>query len=189
MMNFNTDMVQDYAYWPDLFTAEECDRMLEIGRSLVKEDGVYGDDAKQNESVRKSKIAWVPNGKDTVIYYQKISQAVIDMNSQFFKFDLSGFFEQLQFTEYTAPGGKYGLHMDRSYAITTRKLSIVLQLTDPSEYEGGELQLLVSGDTLALPKERGTLLIFPSFVMHQVTPVTKGMRNSLVGWVAGPSFK
>jgi PKHD-type hydroxylase len=66
---------------------------------------------------------------------------------------------------------------------------MVLQLTDPSQYEGGNLQIVTGGDPLTVRKQRGLVAVFPSYVLHQVTPVTKGSRQSLVAWITGPQFK
>ena len=72
---------------------------------------------------------------------------------------------------------------------TTRKLSITVQLSDATEYEGGELQFMVNQNIITAPKEKGTAIIFPSFCLHRVTPVIKGSRKSIVGWIAGPPYR
>jgi PKHD-type hydroxylase len=82
----------------------------------------------------------------------------------------------------------YGWHQDYGGTIS-RKLSMVVQLTDPSEYEGGNLQVFTSEQPKNIRKQRGLIAVFPSFIVHQVTPVTQGTRQSLVAWVSGPSFK
>jgi PKHD-type hydroxylase len=68
-------------------------------------------------------------------------------------------------------------------------LSVSIQLTDPSEYEGGDLYLYDEDKGMLMNKSQGTLILFPSFVLHEVTPITKGERNSLVAWITGPNFK
>ena len=79
-------------------------------------------------------------------------------------------------------------HQDYGFAIS-RKLSITVQLTDPSEYEGGNLQILTADEPANITRKRGMIALFPSYVLHQVTPVTRGSRQSLVAWVSGPAFK
>jgi PKHD-type hydroxylase len=64
-----------------------------------------------------------------------------------------------------------------------------VQLADPSEYEGGNLQVMTSGQPQTVRKQRGLIAVFPSYVLHQVTPVTQGSRQSLVAWVSGPAFR
>ena len=71
---------------------------------------------------------------------------------------------------------------------SSRKISIVVQLSDPLEYEGGELQISDGGTNRVCEKTKGTIIIFPSYLLHRVTPVTKGTRRSLVLWVTGPPF-
>ena len=66
---------------------------------------------------------------------------------------------------------------------------MVLQLTDTANYEGGNLQIRVGGDPQTVRKQRGLIAVFPSYVLHQVTPVTQGNRQSLVAWISGPPFK
>jgi len=70
-----------------------------------------------------------------------------------------------------------------------RKISLSLQLSEPSDYEGGELVLQAGDSERVAEKARGTLIAFPSFVLHRVRPVTAGVRKSLVIWVAGPEFR
>ncbi len=111
------------------------------------------------------------------------------LNQKYFNFDLFGITEGLQFTNYTAPSGNYGKHVDRSFSIPIRKLSMSIQLSNPNEYEGGDLLLHEGEEGIPLLKEQGTLLLFPSYILHEVTPVTKGERNSLVTWITGTPFK
>ena len=113
----------------------------------------------------------------------------MSLNSQFFKFDLFGLAEGMQFTKYTAPGGKYGTHIDRITGGLTRKLSFTLQLSDPADYVGGDLQLHLGDDPLKMNREQGYVAVFPSYVLHEVTPVTEGTRYSLVSWITGAPFK
>jgi PKHD-type hydroxylase len=74
-------------------------------------------------------------------------------------------------------------------SISHRKVSITIQLSDPSEYEGGDLELWYGGSIIQIPKNKGLTVLFPSFSMHRVTPITKGTRKSLVLWVGGEHYK
>ena len=111
------------------------------------------------------------------------------MNDKYFKFDIFGVTEGLQFTSYKAPGDKYGKHVDRSLGTVVRKLSISIQLSDPQEYKGGELCFYDSAEKQLAPQNQGTFIIFPSFVQHEVMPITQGERHSLVCWITGKPFK
>jgi PKHD-type hydroxylase len=73
--------------------------------------------------------------------------------------------------------------------IRVRKLSLVIQLSDEEDYVGGNLELKFGKEPVILSKKRGTMLLFPYYVLHRVTPVTEGTRYSLVSWVTGPAFK
>mgnify|MGYP003677217951 FL=1 len=70
-----------------------------------------------------------------------------------------------------------------------RKLSLSIQLTDPKEYEGGELYIYEGDKGEKMKQGQGDLILFPSYMLHEVKPVTKGERNSLVCWVTGKQFK
>ena len=80
------------------------------------------------------------------------------------------------------------MHIDKLYKGTIRKLSITIQLSSPQDYEGGDL-ILHNGEPEKMQKELGKLIVFPSYTLHEVTPVTKGTRYSLVAWVAGKPFR
>jgi PKHD-type hydroxylase len=113
----------------------------------------------------------------------------MSLNDRFFGFDLWGFSEGLQFTEYKSSGSKYDDHIDRSCNGVIRKLSVVIQLTDPKKYKGCDLELITSMTPNKMSRERGHLVIFPSYILHRVTPLERGTRHSLVGWVTGKPFK
>lgn len=187
--NLHVDKIQDWAYFDNAFTDDQCDELIEYCRKQDLQDGKINAGGELSD-IRKSQIAFIPPTDFMIPYYQKISAIVLSLNEQFFKFDLHGFGENLQFTEYVAPTGKYNSHVDRAYNIPIRKLSIVLQLTDSDAYEGGDLELISQIEhPSAMPRTRGTLIAFPSFQLHRVTPVTSGTRNSLVGWINGKQFK
>ena len=119
---------------------------------------------------------------------------ILKANANNFGFDLVKDFN-MQFGEYKEDDkGFYDWHADQGLVtnkLIDRKLSIVVQLTDPSEYEGGQLEFNVEGN-LFTPnnfEKKGSVIVFPAFYMHRVTPVTKGVRNSLVAWVNGPNFR
>ena len=164
--------------------------MIDICKSFPLEDGLFGTEFSADNRVRDSKIAFVPPIQEMTPFYQKLTDGVFLLNDRNWNFDLFSFNEHLQFTEYCAPGGKYDSHVDTWFGGPIRKLSIVVQLSDENEYEGGDLRAFFSIERpMPLPRTRGTLIAFPSYVLHQVTPVTHGTRHSLVGWVTGNPFK
>jgi PKHD-type hydroxylase len=185
--SFKLDEVNFYAYWNNAFTKEECLKIIEIGKNKGLVKGVtYGDNT---EDIRESNITWLYPNDDMDWVFRNCTDIINDLNDRFFKFEINGFNEGFQFTNYKAPSGKYGRHMDRGYNTLIRKLSVSIQLTDASEYEGGELCLYDGDEAVIMDKSQGTLIVFPSFILHEVKPVTKGERNSLVSWITGPAFK
>ena len=183
--NFYLDKVNSYAFWEKVFTPEECEKIIKI----AKNKGLIKGLTKSKTDVRKSKITWLYASDDLDWVYRRITDIVLNLNDRFFQFDLHGLNEGLQFTNYKAPSDKYGKHIDRANNLIIRKLSLSIQLTDPKEYEGGELYLYEDDKGLEMKKEQGTLVLFPSYILHEVKPVTKGERNSLVSWVTGKQFK
>jgi len=142
------------------------------------------------ESVRKSKIKWLHPNDDSSWLYDKILNMVVEANQSMWNFNLYSVIDSIQYTVYSEGGGHYDWHMDIGPgSISHRKVSIVTQLSDPSEYEGGDLELWYGGGTIQIPKHKGLTVIFPSFSMHRVTPITKGTRKSLVLWVGGEHYK
>jgi PKHD-type hydroxylase len=174
----------------EVFTNEEIDRIKVIGRRLGMERSQTGSGENCLDH-RRSFSSWIMPNEHTSWIYQRLSELVNQNNSKFFNFDLTQI-ETLQFTYYSdKEDGCYKSHIDPlNWSLPhNRKLSIVLQLSDPSEYEGGELKLHTSNNPITIQKEKGYVVTFPSYTLHEVTPVTKGNRYSLVAWVHGPSFK
>lgn len=185
---FELDHVENWAYYSGAFSADDCAKIIEIGnRRIVDDSRVQGNQL--NNKIRLSKNSWLMPNDDSNWIFRRVTDVIMDLNNKYFKFDLFGFIEGFQFTRYDAPGGKYDQHIDRGLNTWTRKLSFVLQLTDPKEYEGGDLELIFGDEPTQPKKEQGFVTVFPSYVLHRVTPVTKGTRYSLVAWITGPAFK
>jgi len=186
--NFELDQINLYAFWNNAFSKEECQTIINIAKDkgLVK-GTTLNDDNKKN--ARNSNISWLCPTDNMEWAFRRVTDITLNLNERFFKFDLFGINEGFQFTNYEAPSGKYGKHVDRGMNILVRKLSISIQLTNPEEYEGGELKLYDGEEETVMSKEQGTLVIFPSYVLHEVMPVIKGERNSLVTWITGKQFK
>lgn len=190
---FNIDTVENWAYMNNVFTEEECNKIKRIALAKGKEDATVigsNQEDKIDPKIRKNSVVWLSEkDKDLNWMYQKLAGVAMNLNEQFFKFDLYGFCEDMQFTEYEAPGEFYSEHMDKVYNGVSRKLSLVVQLTDPDEYEGCELKINTGGEPAIMRKDQGTVFAFPSYILHQVTPITKGTRHTLVCWIGGKNFK
>ena len=170
-----------------MFSPEELDRIVATGQALSTEQGIaLGTDP----DYRRSQIAWFNAVEEHAWIYNTLTWNVQTVNRDYFEYDLTHI-EPLQFTEYDSSyQGHYDKHLDIGRSMGgSRKLSFILQLSDPEEYEGGDVILHYTSEPLVLPKERGKLIFFPSWALHDVTPVTQGIRRSLVGWVAGPKFR
>jgi PKHD-type hydroxylase len=186
---FEVEKTNAWAYWEQAFTSEECQKIIDYANEFKKIDAVVYNKSEPNNEIRESKVVWITPNPDINWVYQRMTDVITKLNADYFNFDLFGFTEGLQFTEYNAPSGHYGKHIDSMFNGTVRKLSFVLQLSDAKDYEGGELQIHLSDKPEVMKKEQGTLIAFPSPTLHQVTPITEGRRYSLVGWITGKPFK
>lgn len=179
----------------DFITSEDIDYILsrpewkDLQEAAVLSGGV----PTLNTEIRSSSTCWMKYDPDNAILWTKFLDMVWRVNQQYFQFDLSGFIEPGQLSIYTSNNkSHFGWHTDFSieHSYVPRKLSICILLNDPSEFEGGELQTMVNSDKVqTLEQAKGRAWAFPSWTLHQVTPVTKGVRKSLVLWVCGPGFK
>lgn len=158
-----------------------------------------------NLSKRDSKTTWIDSSHwvcGTCYHY------VLLANRKNFLYDIDGFDnESMQYTKYES-NEYYGWHQDSGlHSVSTpgdnleqnfvvsnsekvRKLSVIVQLSNPEDYEGGEVQFMRDdGRTYFAPKEKGTIIIFDSRVTHRARKVHSGTRKSLVGWIVGPRWK
>ena len=181
------DTTENWAWCKDIFNPSELDAIVRIGHSSEIERATTfgGSDPK----VRDSYVNFLYPGEVTSWVFERVAGAINGINAKYFGFDLYGMEQGLQFTRYEAPGEHYDWHIDKGLGREPRKLSLSIQLSNPDDYEGGDLELWFGGEPVKAARERGMITFFPSYVMHRVTPVTKGTRYSLVCWVGGPSFK
>ena len=177
--------------WKDAFTPKEVDRIIAYGDMLQPMKAVLAGRSDNTDHLRITRVAWMEKKPEIQWLHARLEEMVLQINTRFYRYDLYGLNEAFQYTVYEgAEGGYYGWHVDvgeKNYE--PRKISLSLQLSDPSGYEGGDLMLQAGAGEFSAEKARGTLIAFPSFVLHRVTPVTSGTRKSLVIWVAGPDFR
>lgn len=188
---------EPFVTWTNGFTDQElsdiekyCDKDLELKKATIA--GKTDED--EFSAIRNSKVAWISYNQETVWFYDRMAYIARCLNGQFYKFDLWGFSEDFQYTVYDGTEkDHYTWHVDMisESANTTppRKLSMVLQLSDPESYNGGNLQIMTSSSFTDVRKERGLVTAFPSYILHRVTPVTKGIRKTIVIWTTGPQFR
>ena len=140
--------------------------------------------------IRKSEIKWIHPDDKSLWVYERITQYAQQANNELWKFNLYSIIDSIQYTVYYEGGGHYDWHIDIGpNLINHRKISITIQLSDPDDYEGGDLEIWTGGEFKTIERKQGCAILFPSFLMHRVTPVTKGIRKSLVLWLGGDSYK
>lgn len=167
-----------------IFSAEDCRQIMDLSRTRRQRAGTM---MYARPDIRKSTIAWINFAEDSGWLYEKVWQTFHAVN-RWFKFDLLGLVDEIQFARYSV-GDSFGWHLDAGGGQTsTRKLSMSVQLCDDHEYSGGDLEICACPQ-LDARRRRGTIIVFPSFLAHRVTAITRGSRCSLVAWAHGPVFK
>jgi PKHD-type hydroxylase len=173
---------------PNALDAHQCDLVVSLMAELGLTQGVVArqaDDAPGvDDSVRRVRQAVLPRTAATAPVYERVAEAAHAANRASFGFEL-GDLEDLVVVEY-GPGDFFNWHLDLGPAAPTRKLSLSIALSSPDEYTGGAITFPgreVGGTA------RGTAVVFPSFLLHGVQPVTRGLRRVLLAWVGGPRFR
>ena len=185
---FEANQVENWAYMDNVFTPEECQKIIDYGNLLKNSKAGITNANLLDKKIRDSNISWIDVNENTNWFYERLAHSVVNLNNNFFKFDIYGFVENLQFTKYEK-GQYYNSHLDTGLNMVVRKLSVVVQLSNEKDYEDGELKIYTNKKGNALRKTQGTVFVFPSFMLHEVLPIKSGTRYSLVGWISGPSFK
>lgn len=170
----------------ELKTIEKNIQSLELNKATTL--------GEQSDSIRVSRVRWIPQDDTWSWMYSRLENMIEEANDALWQFELISMPELIQFTEYHAnEKGHYNWHQDIGSGVASgRKVSVTVQLSSPDEYEGGELQITQGGPydlAYTAPKIEGSVTIFPSYMLHRVTPVTKGVRKSFVLWVGGMPFK
>ena len=185
------DHYMDSCWIENYFTAAEVDALTEIYKnSQNKKVAEVSSEGLIKEDLRKSTVTFLePNDPAHAPFINKLAQLAIQVNFERYRFDLMGFYEPIQIAEY-GEGDFFDWHSDFSVGpASTRKLSLSVQLSHGDEYEGGDLEFMINTDHVKAPRTKGAVVIFPSFVLHRVTPITAGTRRSMVGWVTGMPFR
>lgn len=195
-------MILEHYYWyfDSVIKPEICNKIVEMGISLKERHAgeVGGFENPIVHSVRDSKVGWF-----TDRWMYELLQPFVDIanveSGWNFEWDWS---EEIQFTEYF-PNQHYDWHSDQNskpydsnnhsgFVGKYRKLSTIVSLTDHRDYIGGDLQFDYGGGDIRTCyeiKPKGSVIVFPSFVRHRVTPIYRGIRHSLVMWNLGKPYK
>ena len=188
----------DWVTLNDVFTQEELGWVENIADSLdedipqIGEALPNGEQPWRNVDFRKSKVKWIGMNPDTRWLFDKISWLIAQANKDFFNFDIWGHWETgIQYTIYDEQGSHYDWHMDLGAGLSSiRKLSITVLLNEPEvDFNGGDLEFKQAKNNVAVPRVGNSAVIFPSYMLHRVTPVDAGVRKSLVFWCTGPPFR
>lgn len=176
---------------PIAFSAAECVEILGLVATMpVQDAGLVRQ--QRDHNLRRADLVWLDDVPGAEWVMGRIIEVVRRANSDVFMFDINAFEESPQVARYDAAReAHFDWHSDigSGRLAARRKLTMVVQLSDPSTYRGGELQLMPGAGIISAPAEQGTATVFPGFVLHRVTPVTSGVRHSLTVWAHGPAFR
>lgn len=187
-------MITNYALFPNELSSKFCDLICETAYQYKEQEATLYKQNTINKDFRSSSIRWINQNKHPEINFI-LNAYANNENLKSFGFDISYGPGAFQYTEYKAEtSDHFNWHIDSLYDnnfISDRKLTLCILLNDPSEYEGGVFCL----DNVQPKfdpekyKQKGSMIIFPSYCRHCVTKVTKGIRKSLVIWYNGPRFR
>jgi len=187
-------MKGEWCYFKSYFSSDYCNSIIEKSKTFNFEKANLGEDGSINHNnYRKSDVSWMypedfPELYDEMWKLEKIA------NAEWFGFHIDNL-EYIQIAKYDSEiRGEYKKHQDVFWLNNNsrhRKLTAVIQLSDPKTYTGGDLELF---NCLEYPnpeeiKLQGTVIFFPSFVFHQANQVTSGVRYSLAVWFEGQKWK
>jgi PKHD-type hydroxylase len=179
----------DYCWFESAFTPDEVRRIIELSEEFPPEEATVGNYRAIDGKIRSSIVRWVHPNANNLWFFDRLVTLVGTCNQQRYGFELTGLNEGLQVAEYR-PGGFFSWHKDHGPdAHSIRKLSVTVQLSDPGDYDGGDMEFLAGPRAEVAPKALGTAIIFPSYVMHRVMSIERGSRRSVVGWFSGPPYR
>ena len=181
---------QDYYWFNNGFSQTELNLIYSNVQTLSSQSALTaGNDV--SKEIRSSKVKWIPNNSQWNWLYEKLMTLITMANKSLWNFDIITGDELIQYTEYHASDdGHYTWHQDfgPDY-LSHRKVSITVQLSKDSEYEGGDLEIWGGSGPIQTPRGAGSTIIFPSYMLHRVTKVTRGVRKSFVLWVGGSHYR
>lgn len=171
-----------------LLSDAEIDGLIADHAALLAQSrlGTGGRDA----AVRRSQVVFLNDQRRYAWLYERVWEAARELNRLYFCVDIAGIEESIQLARYdSSDQGFYTWHTDFADLAPRRKLSMSIQLSRSQDYDGGDLELLFRSEPHKMDRAKGSLIAFPSFALHRVTPVTRGTRWSLVAWVSGARWR
>ena len=192
-------MTYSHVTWDNWFSEEDLQKIEDYCKTQTMHSATIvrgnGDLTVVEDTYRKSDIGFIHSNDETKWIFDSLLQLASHLNNNYYGYDLSGF-DHFQYTEYNGEGTKYDYHTDMIFGdqipsdlILPRKLSFSLILSNSDEYTGGDFEILIGKKSNPVTQTRGRVIAFPSFVLHRVTPLTGGVRKSIVFWAVGPKFK
>lgn len=186
----------DFYYYKKVFNDKmitELEKMVSThytfskGRTGAVELGTDTDSYETNNR----DIAYINTAPHSKWLYELLFPLALQANEKLFHFDIDIVTDAIHYVIYPEDGGHLDWHMDiGAYGANRRKLAMTVQLSDPSEYDGGEFEIWLGGsEPTIVPREKGDVIVFPSFLMHRVKPITRGQRKCLVFWTGGRPFR
>jgi predicted 2-oxoglutarate/Fe(II)-dependent dioxygenase YbiX len=179
---------QPYATAQAFLSDAEMDRLIAEHLPSLAE-GKLGP-GNTNAQIRRSSVAMLGTEQKYAWLYERIWAAAQECNRQFFCVDLAGVEANIQIARYdSSERGFYDWHTDFAGIAPRRKISVSIQLSRAEDYAGGDLELLYGNQPAPMDRARGAFIAFPSFMLHRVTPVSRGTRWSLVAWILGNRWR
>lgn len=178
--------------WRGLFSPAQLDALEALCDGLPLEPARLT--GQSTASIRTTRVAWLHRNAQTEDLYLRMEAVVLRLNADLFHFDLTGL-TTMQYAVYRQDeAGYFDWHNDYGRyrgdpGQEPRKITLSLQLSDGGAYDGCDLEVRAAHPVDVAPRERGALMAFRANALHRVTPVTRGVRKSLVIWAAGPEFR
>lgn len=178
---------QSFISYENVFNQEECNYICSLAWQW--EDGLTQGSKSRNKEVRDADVFWLHFRQDLTWIWERLKYHIEEANSRTWHFDLQNFHEHIQLTRYTK-SGHYDWHVDNGNEKSShRKISCVVNLTNEYDYKGGGTLIKTGKNPILLPKQQGSLNIFPSYTLHKAKRINKGERKSLVCWVGGSHYR
>ena len=186
----------NFYYFPQVFSNEEISNLDQLVTQNYKfqkgqvgniELGILDSTVYNNRN-----IAYLPPDNNTKGLYEKLEKLVIQANEELFNFSITQVTDLIHYVIYPENGGHLDWHMDvGKLGVNRRKLALTVQLSDPTEYDGGEFEIWFGSKEkfITVPRQKGDVIIFPTFLMHRIKPITRGQRKALVFWTGGEPFR
>jgi PKHD-type hydroxylase len=185
-LNINKNILQRY-YFQNVFTTQECNQIINIQDTDKQRN--YTEYGKNDNSASIIKSKYINKTINTNWVWERLQKYAWLVNNDYFQFKLS-YLDDLQIMEYQE-NSVFHWHIDINGPehFSSRKLSLVVFLSERIAFEGGKLLFgLTSDEKTQLEMTQGSMVIFPSFQVHKVSPVTRGKRQTLVAWAHGEPF-